>query len=114
MSASAKPHPKPRVIDNPAIGELYANKLVSASFDGGAVVLTLGVQRMVPDRIEDVPDPNHLPGPPTVSVVSRIALSPALAVELVNGISGLLNAVQLANAQAAALAGVPSANKVAS
>ena len=36
------------IIDNPLVTEIYANKLVSVSFDGGAVVITVGTLRMLP------------------------------------------------------------------
>ena len=34
------------IIDNPSISELYANKLIATSFDGGAVTITLGTTRI--------------------------------------------------------------------
>jgi hypothetical protein len=89
-------HKKPRVIDDPTIREVYGNKLISVSFDGGAVILTIGVSRFVPNRIDEPPTEA-----PPVYASGRIALSPAAAVEFVNGVSGILNTV--ANAQAAAI-----------
>jgi hypothetical protein len=54
--------PKLKVIDNPAIQEAYGNKLVSASFDGGAVVITLGTARFVPEHSSEPPKQGaHLP-----------------------------------------------------
>jgi hypothetical protein len=103
MTNSANPHPKPiPVIDNPAATEVYANKIVGLSFDSGAIHLILGVQRLTPNRIEHVVDPKSPPPPPapTVPIVARLVLSPPLCMELVNGISGLMNAVQMAQAQA--------------
>jgi hypothetical protein len=32
---------KPRVVDNPDVGELYANKTIGASFDGGGITVLL-------------------------------------------------------------------------
>jgi hypothetical protein len=114
--STTKPNPKPRVVDNAAVGELYANKVISTSFDGGALILTIGVTRIIPDRIDDVPNPANMPTP-RVHVSGRIALSPAAAVEAINGLTGLLHMAQAAQAQAAqaqALANSPSANKIAS
>jgi hypothetical protein len=88
------PNPKPRVVDDPTIREAYGDKIVCTSFDGGAVIITSGVIRMMPERIDDVP--KRLPD---VHVTARLALSPAAAVELVQAISGVLNAVTLAQAQ---------------
>jgi hypothetical protein len=39
-----------KIIDNPSVGELYANKLITASFDGGAVAITLGTSRFLPEQ----------------------------------------------------------------
>jgi hypothetical protein len=113
MTVTGKTNPKPRVIDNPAVGELYANKVISTSFDGGALILTVGVTRIVPDRIDDVPNASAMPVP-SVHVSGRIALSPAAAVEAINGLNGLLQMAQAHAAQAQALAAGPTANKVAS
>lgn len=78
---------KLKIIENPFVGETYANKLVAASFDGGAVVLTLGVMRFLPEGNGDTLDKsNILP----VHVTSRLALSPAGAVELANALTNML------------------------
>jgi hypothetical protein len=113
MSSIGKTNPKPRVVDNAAVGELYANKVISTTFDGGSLILTVGVTRVLPNRIDDVPDPSNM-AVPSVHVTGRIALSPAAAVEAINGLSGLLQMAQAQIAQAQALAINPTANKVAS
>jgi hypothetical protein len=89
------PNQKSRVVDDPTIREAYGDKLVSVSFNGGVLIATMGTVRMVPDRIDDPPRSGHAPD---VHVTVRLALSPPAAVELVNGISSLLNAVTLAQA----------------
>ena len=53
--AMAKEPKKIQIIDDTSVRELYANKLVSASFDGGAVVITLGVTRFVPEIVHRLP-----------------------------------------------------------
>jgi hypothetical protein len=88
-----KPNQKPRVVDDPTIREAYGDKIVTTSFDGGAVIITAGVIRMMPERIDEAP--MRLPD---VHVTARLALSPPAAVELVNAISGVLNAATLAQA----------------
>lgn len=81
---------KPRVIDDPALGEVYTDKLVSATFNGGALVVTLGAMRMVPETLgQPVQEPS-------VVVTARMALSPAAAIELVNAITGTLKAAETA------------------
>jgi hypothetical protein len=79
---------KLEVIDNPAIAECYANKLVAASFDGGAVVVTLGTTRFVPGVGADSPKGGKKH--PPVHVTARVALSPSGAVELANALGKLL------------------------
>jgi hypothetical protein len=43
------------IIDNPSIAESYANKLIAASFDGGAVVITFGAARYAPEHSAENP-----------------------------------------------------------
>ena len=43
---------KLKIVDDPSVRETYANKLISASFDGGAVIVTLGATRFVPESTE--------------------------------------------------------------
>jgi hypothetical protein len=58
-----QPNQKPvRVVDGAAT-EIYANKVVTTAFDGGALVVTLGVHRITPERIENVSNPANLPSP---------------------------------------------------
>ena len=78
---------KLKIIENPLVGEAYANKLIAASFDGGAVAVTLGVMRFLPEGDGDTQEKsNILP----VHVTSRLALSPAGAVELANALTNML------------------------
>src|SRR5215471_4937676 len=81
---------KPRVEDDPRVLEVYGNKLVSTSFDGGAVVITIGAARFIPERIDDVPQQGHQP---VIHVTARLALSPAAAVELGNALNNILRAM---------------------
>jgi hypothetical protein len=68
-----------QVKDDPCIAEIYANKLIAASFDGGAVVITFGVTRFVPaNRAEFPKRGRNLP----VHVTGRLAISPVGAVEV--------------------------------
>jgi len=67
------------IIDNPSVAESYANKLIAASFDGGAVVITVGATRFVLAQSADMPkEGSH----PAVIVTARLALAPAGAVAL--------------------------------
>src|SRR6516164_11712533 len=81
---------KPRIEDDPRVLEVYGNKLVSTSFDGGAVVVTIGAARFLPERIDDVPQQGHQP---VIHVTARLALSPAAAVELGNALNNILRAM---------------------
>ena len=81
---------KLQVIDNPSVGELYANKLVAASFDGGAVVITLGTARFVPEQNAKPKEGT----PPPVHVTARLALSPAGAVELAHALTAMLKTLR--------------------
>ena len=75
------------VIDNPSVKESYANKVIATSFDGGAVVVTLGTTRFVPEYIAERPIES---GAPPVHVTVRLAISPAGAVELINALNATL------------------------
>jgi hypothetical protein len=79
--------PKFKIIDDAAVTETYANKLIAASFDGGAVVLTLGSTRFVPESSADTPKESVLP---PVCVTQRIALSPGGAMEVANALNNML------------------------
>jgi len=78
---------KLKIIDNQSVGELYANKLVAASFDGGAVIITLGTARFLPEQGATAPKEGTLP---PVYVTARLAISPAGAVELTNALNAML------------------------
>jgi hypothetical protein len=98
---------KLRVVEDSSVGEVYSNKLITTFFDGSALNLTFGVTRVVPDRIENVPNPSH-PPTPIVHVTSRITLSPAAAMEVINALNGILQLLQnQAKAQAALAAATP-------
>jgi hypothetical protein len=79
---------KPNIIDNPSVGELYANKLIGTSFDGGAVSITLGTTRFMPG---ESPKKGK---PATVYVTARLALSPGGAVELANALGAMLKTLK--------------------
>jgi hypothetical protein len=90
---------KLKIIDNPSVGELYANKLVAASFDGGAVVITLGTARFVPEQGAKAPKESNVP---PVHVTARLAISPAGAVELANALNAMLKTLSQMQQKAAA------------
>jgi hypothetical protein len=79
--------PKFKIIDNAAVTETYANKLIAASFDGGAVVLTLGSTRFVPESGAETPKEGVMP---PVYVTQRLALSPGGAMEVANALNNML------------------------
>jgi hypothetical protein len=81
---------KPRVVDNPDVGEIYANKTIGASFDGGGITVLLGCSRVVPEFVDAPPERSE---PPAVYVTGRLTLSPAAAVELMNALNGILAAL---------------------
>jgi hypothetical protein len=75
------------IVDNPSVAESYANKLIAASFDGGAVVITLGTMRFVPQQSAERSEEKEVP---PVHVTARLALSPAGAVELAKALNSML------------------------
>jgi hypothetical protein len=79
--------PKFKIVDNAAVTETYANKLIAASFDGGAVVLTLGATRFVPESGAETPKEGVMP---PVFVTQRLALSPGGAMEVANALNNML------------------------
>jgi hypothetical protein len=81
---------KPRVQDDARVLEVYGNKVVSTSFDGGAVVITIGATRFLPERIDDAPQQGQQP---VIHVTARLALSPPAAVELGNALNNILRAM---------------------
>ena len=82
--------PKLKIIDNAAVTETYVNKLIAASFDGGAVVLTMGATRFVPETGAEQPKEGVLP---PVYVTQRLALSPSGAVEVANALNNMLKTI---------------------
>ena len=83
----AKPR---RIEDDPHVLEVYGNKLINASYDGGAVVITIGATRFVPDQLDDAPQQTQHA---IVHVTARLAISPSAAVELVNVLNNILGAI---------------------
>ena len=75
------------IVDDPTASEVYSNKVVGIMFDGGAYVITLGSQRLIPAGTEEKLKDGQ---GPKVYVNYRLALSPAAAVELINQLSGLM------------------------
>jgi hypothetical protein len=88
-----------KIIDDPSVRESYANKLVSASFDGGAVVVTLGATRFVPEDSAETPKEGSTP---PVHVTARLAISPSGAVELANALGNMLKTLSELQKKAAA------------
>ena len=82
--------PKPKVIDNPTVHESFSTKLVTTSFDGGAISVTLGALRFVPDRIDGAPKDSDAP---SIHVSTRFAMTPSCAVELINALNQTLSVV---------------------
>ena len=90
---------KPKIEDDPSILETYGNKLVSTSFDGGAVVITMGTARIFPERVDEMPQQGQQP---VIHVTARLALSPSAAVELRNALDNILGAMRRAASAPAA------------
>ena len=72
------------VHDDSAVRETYANQMVSATFDGGSLILTLGVRRYVPEHVGEPMKPG------SVLVTERLAITPAVAAEMINSLQELL------------------------
>jgi hypothetical protein len=89
---------KPNIEDDPSVLEIYGNKLVSTSFDRGAVVITMGTARIFPERIDEMPQQGQQP---VIHVTARLALSPSAAVELRNALDNILGAIRAASPPAA-------------
>jgi hypothetical protein len=94
----AEKRPPLRIKDDPTVTEVYANKIVSLTFDGHAVMITFGCGRIAPEHPEEEPSRND----GAVCVNCRIALSPPAAMELIKSISNMVVALQKAQAQAQA------------
>jgi hypothetical protein len=98
--------PKPRRIeDDPHVLEVYGNKLINVSYDGGAVVVTMGATRFLPERLDDAPQQSQQV---VVHVTARLALSPSAAVELINALNNILGAITKKGAPEAAAPQKPS------
>jgi hypothetical protein len=82
----------PQIVDNIAASEIYAGRIISAGFDGAAVVVTLGNLRAgIGGRPEDA----------KVHVSGRLALSPSAAGELVRLLRHVLQALSTSSVQSA-------------
>lgn len=80
--------PPMTVVDDTSVKEVYANKVIGTTFDGGAVSITLGVGRFVPKMTDETPNQGALP---TIHVSGRLSLSPGAAVELANALKLMLD-----------------------
>jgi hypothetical protein len=89
--------PNYMIKDDPAIIETYANKIISATFDGHAVVITFGSGRLLPERADGLPKEVA-----TFCVNCRVALSPPAAHDLITTINNLMTSVQKEQAARAA------------
>ncbi len=88
-----------RIVDNPEISEIYADTLIGTTFAGGAVCLSLGTTKIMPDRMNEAPKDGN---PPSVYVTNRIALSPKAAAEVINALNNILGAIKTAQANQSA------------
>ena len=77
-----------RVLDDVSVAETYANRVISTSFDGGAICVTLGAIRIVPEHTDE----SAAEGEPRVHVTARLTLSPSAAVELIQNLNSVLAA----------------------
>lgn len=84
------------IVDDPSVREIYANKVIGTTFDGGALSITLGVGRFVPKTTDEIPKQGALPA---VHVTSRLSLSPSAAVELANALKTMLDRLGKASAE---------------
>jgi hypothetical protein len=82
-----------KVIDSPSSVEIYANIIVGTSFDGSAIIVSLGTTRFIPDQLGQ-----PITTPPDVYVTGRIALSLKAALELSKAIQELVQAASNKNA----------------
>src|ERR1700676_520257 len=94
----ADTQPSCRINDDLAVTEIYANKIVSTTFDGHAVVITFGTGRILPERTDQQPKEGA-----TICVTCRVALSPPAAFELINAINNLMASVQQSQAPKSAV-----------
>ena len=92
----AEKKPQIAIVDDMAAKEIYANTLIGATFDGGALTLTFGVSRVMPTKIDEAATQGT---PPTVHVTARLSLSPAAATNLANALKRMLDQISRAGAQ---------------
>jgi hypothetical protein len=78
-----------QIIDDPSVKEVYVNKLVAAAFDGACVSITLGAARVRAPGDEDATEVSA-----RVHVTTRLALSPAAAVDLTKNLGKMLNTLK--------------------
>ena len=88
--------PPMAIVDDSSVKEVYANTVIGATFDGGALTITLGVSRFVPKKVNEAPTQGPLP---TVYVTARLSLSPAAATNLANALKGMLDQISKAVAE---------------
>lgn len=82
-----------KLVDDPSVKELYVNRLVSASFDGGALTVTMGVARILPERTGSKAKSGESPD---VHVTARLTLSPVAAAELTKALTNMLSSLSKA------------------
>jgi hypothetical protein len=95
-----------KIVDDPTVSEVYANKLVAAFFDGAALVITLGATRFTPGDSSESPKDGAAP---PVHVTARLFISPAGAVELTNALNNMLASLRQMQQKTTATDG-PTAN----
>jgi hypothetical protein len=87
MILAEEQQPKLWIQDNPSVTEVYANKFLGAVFDGGAVALTFGSIRKLPEHMGEGTAQDRQP---VVHVTHRLVLSPTATIELINGLKTTL------------------------
>ena len=88
--------PQTAIVDDQSAKEIYANSVVGTSFDGGALTITLGVGRFLPEQAEPLPTQNPVP---TVHVTARLTLSPPAAVQLANALRAVIDKIGKVNSE---------------
>jgi hypothetical protein len=86
----AEPKQRLRVSDDASVTETYANRVISATFDGGSICVTLGTIRCVPAHTDE----SAADSEPSVRVTARLTLSPGAAVDLIRNLSDVLAAAR--------------------
>jgi hypothetical protein len=85
-----------RIQDDPSVIETYANKFLGSGFDGSAVALTFESLRVPLEKTDEGPIQGQQP---VVHVTHRLTISPAAALELINGLNATFTALKQAQAQ---------------